>query len=124
MKLIILLIVFCAATASSFAADSLRPGMTAEQVVKLKGQPYYETEHYSHRTGEKVLLYTQKKETKTVDEKQIMDSQTNWPTLHRITVTRACDVGDIFVEVSQGVVKSVIPANTTLAYGPCQIGTL
>lgn len=111
-------------TTNSFAAESLRPGLTVDQLIALKGQPYYQTEHYSHIKGEQVWLYTEKKANKTVDEKQIIDPTNQWPTLNRKTVTRTCDVGVVFVEVSQGIVKNVLPANTTLPYGPCVIETV
>lgn len=120
-----LTLLFCLASFTpSFAAEPLRSGLSAEQLVTLKGQPYYQTEHYSQRKGEQVWLYTKKKEEKSVDEKNITDAETQWPTLYRKTVTRTCEVGDIFVEVSQGIVKSIIPANTAMAYGPCVVETL
>lgn len=125
MKIGIPFVLLCIITISdSLASEPLHPGLTAEQVLTLKGQPYYQTEHYSHQKGQQVWLYTQKKEDKTVEEKKIIDSETKWPTLYRKTVTRTCDVGDVFVEVSKGVVQSVIPANAAMAYGPCVVVTL
>src|SRR3989338_3104218 len=125
MKLFILLILLCITFVStSLASDSIQSGLSEEQLIRLKGQPYYQTEHYSHKKGEQVWLYTKKKEDKTVEERNIVDAETQWPTLYRKTVTRTCDVGDVFVEVSQGVVQSVIPANAAMAYGPCVIATL
>lgn len=119
---IILSLFFCS---QSFylRAQEVHVGIKQEELISIKGQPYYQTEHYSNRPGEQVWLYTKKETQKQVDEKQIVDDKTGWLTLYRKTVVRTCEVGDIFVQISQGVVKSIIPAKVNTTYGPCSIET-
>lgn len=113
------------AVSVSLANTSLpiKPGLKEQQVLTARGQPYYQTENYTTRHGEQVWLYTKSKAQKTVNEKKIMDEKTHWLTLYRKTTERTCQVGDIFVEMSQGIVHSVMPANENMAYGPCVIET-
>lgn len=110
--------------APAYAVGPIRPGMTTDQLIAIKGNPYYQTEHFANRTGEQVWLYTKKKEEKTVEQKEMLDPQTNWQTLYRKTVTKTCEVGDVFVQVSKGQVQSVNPANSAMSYGPCTITSL
>ncbi|MBX7149929.1 hypothetical protein K1X76_12740 [bacterium] len=122
MKHFLLSTIFALAPFVTYA-QTITPGMKAADVTALKGQPYYQTSHYSHKPDDQVWLYTKAESNKKVDEKQITDTQTNWPTLYRKTVERTCQVGDVFVEVTNGVVKNVIPANNKMSYGPCSITT-
>lgn len=124
MKKSLILSILALLSLPVLAVETVKPGITIQQVINIKGQPYYQTENFAHKTGEQVWLYTKKKEDKKIEEKKIMDTQTNWPTLYRKTVTKTCEIGDIFIEVSQGVVKNVIPANNSISYGPCLIETL
>lgn len=124
-KKYLFLYVFCLfGSQLAIADDTLRSGMKASEVIAIKGQPYYQTEHLAHKKGDEIWLYTKNKEDKSVDEKRIIDQQTNWPTLYRKTTTKSCAIGDVFVEMSHGVVKSIIAAKNSMAYGPCVISVL
>ncbi len=127
------LLVFCvdflalATTTETSQPDNslqiIKPGMTVSELISQRGQPFYQTENFSHSSGDQVWLYTKKKTQKTVNENQERDTATQWLMLHRKTVTRSCEVGDVFVTISKEKVVAVKPANADIAYGSCVVET-
>ncbi len=96
-----------------------------EWMVKLAlGEPFYGTEHHPiYQDYEQVWLYTKQESTNNVTEEQIIDPQTNWPTIHRKTSTKRCTVGDFFILYDRGVVDKIAPDPEKKIYGSCTIET-
>ena len=97
-----------------------------EWMVKLAyGDPYYATEHHPKFVDyEEVWLYTKPEVTDDVNEERILDPvNNNWPTVHRTTHKKRCQVSDFFVLWDRGVVQSVHPDTERKTFGTCTIET-
>ena len=94
-----------------------------EWMVKLAwGEPYYGTEHHPiYKDYEQVWLYTKTDVEQKVNEETI--SQNGWPTLHRTTETKTCQVGNYFLLWDRGVVDKIVPLSSKEVYGTCTIKT-
>lgn len=92
-------------------------------MVKLAlGEPIYGTEHHPIYTDyEQVWLYGKTETTRDVKENKIIDSQTNWPTIHRYTTIKKCNVSDFFVLWDRGVVVAIKPSPDRNINGTCTI---
>lgn len=100
----------------------IKPGDNAWMSKIAFGPPYYDTEHHPIYTEyEQVWLYTKEKRDKDVTENKIIDPETNWPTIHRLTREKTCTVGDFFVLFDRGVVDKIVKDNSEKIYGSCQI---
>lgn len=96
-----------------------------EWMVELAlGKPFYATEHHPKFVDyEQVWLYTKPEVTQDVTENQIFDRQTNWPTIHRVTHKKTCNVSDFFVLWDRGVVQEVRHEPAPQVHGSCTIET-
>lgn len=98
-------------------------GFNAWMVELALGKPFYGTEHHPIFTDyAEVWLYTRPEITQDKTENKIIDSQTNWPTIHRITKIKVCTVGDFFVLWDRGVVQKITPADAK-TQGKCTLET-
>lgn len=99
-------------------------GFNAWMVELAWGKPYYGTEHHPIYTDfEEVWLYTKPHVIREINENKIIDPQTNWPTIHRFTKTKTCQVGDIFLLWDRGIVNEIKKADTHTVHGSCTIET-
>ena len=96
-----------------------------EWMVELAlGKPFYATEHHPVFVDFKqVWLYTRPLVTEDVSEDRIFDRPTNWPTLHRMTHKKTCNVSDFFVLWDRGVVQEVHKEIHPQVHGSCTIET-
>ena len=94
-----------------------------EWMVKLAwGDPYYGTEHHPiYKDYEQVWLYTKPDVEEKVKEETI--NQNGWPTIHRTTETKTCQVGQYFLLWDRGVVDKIITLTDKQVYGTCTIKT-
>jgi len=92
-----------------------------EWMVKLAlGEPFYASEHHPvYVDYQQVWLYTKKEIIDSKMENQIIDPQTNWPTVHRVTNRKTCTVGDFFVLWDRGVVEKVTTDPEKKIFGSC-----
>ncbi|EKD42528.1 MAG: hypothetical protein ACD_73C00119G0002 [uncultured bacterium] len=92
-------------------------------MVKLAlGEPLYGTEHHPIYTDyEEVWLYAKPEISRDVKEDKIIDPQTNWPTIHRYTTIKKCNVSDFFVLWDRGVVVAIKPSPDRNINGTCTI---
>ncbi len=103
----------------------IEDGDNAWMVKKALGEPFYVSEHHPQFTDyEEVWLYTKSTPQKQVRESKIIDPQTHWPSVHRVTTTKQCMVGDFFVLFDRGVVKKKQPDTSEKVYGSCTIETI
>ncbi|MDO8519098.1 MAG: hypothetical protein Q7T11_02915, partial [Deltaproteobacteria bacterium] len=58
-----------------------------------------------------------------VTENRIFDRQTNWPTIHRVTKKKSCNISDFFVLWDRGVVQAIHRESTPQVHGSCTIET-
>lgn len=101
----------------------IEEGFNAWMVELALGKPFYATEHHPiYQDYEEVWLYTRPDGTQNVVENRILDRQTNWPSLHRITTTKICQVAGFFVLWDRGVVVTVHQADRKV-HGTCTIET-
>ena len=99
-------------------------GFNAWMVKLALGEPFYGTEHHPKFVDyEEVWLYTRPQVNQDVSEKRIIDSQTNWPTLHRTTRKKTCNVSDFFVLWDRGVVQDIHKETHPQVHGSCVIET-
>lgn len=99
-------------------------GFNAWMVKLALGEPFYGTEHSPIFTDyEEVWLYTKPDVTQDITKERIIDSQTNWPTIHRVTRKKTCNVSDFFVLWDRGVVQAVHTATDKKVHGSCTIET-
>lgn len=96
-----------------------------EFMIKLAvGEPFYASEHHPvYVDYEQVWLYTKNEVNENKQETKIIDSQTNWPTIHRITTKKQCTVGDYFLLFDRGVVDKIVPESDKKVYGACSAQT-
>ncbi len=94
-----------------------------EWMVELAlGKPFYGTEHHPVFVDyEQVWLYTRPETKVSVNEERIIDAQTNWPTVHRKTTKKTCNISDYFVLWDRGVVQDIRQANEKSVHGSCTI---
>lgn len=94
-----------------------------EWMAKLaKGDPFYGTEHHPVFVDyEQVWLYTREDIQENKIENQIMDPQTNWPTIHRKVTKKKCTIGDFFVLWDRGIVVNIKRDDSQKIYGTCTI---
>jgi hypothetical protein len=86
------------------------------------GEPYYATEHHpTYKNYEEVWLYTRPDIKTTVKERDFLDPRSNWPSLHRITITKTCNVNDFFILFDRGVIESIKKAETEAVQGSCRV---
>lgn len=105
-------------------AGEIDKGFNAWMVKCSLGEPFYGTEHHPVFTDyEEVWLYTKNDVKSDRKENQIIDPQTNWPTIHRIETTKTCAIGDFFVLWDRGVVQAIHPDPAPKVYGTCTIET-
>lgn len=108
--------------------------MISEQKVELGynewmtglalGEPYYKSEHHPiYKDYEQVWLYTKNQVDQTVNEEKIIDTQTNWPTKHRLIRIKTCLIGDFFLLFDRGVIEKIVPDHSGKRYGSCTIET-
>ncbi len=97
-------------------------GFNAWMVKLALGEPMYGTEHHPIYTDfEEVWLYSKPEVTKDVKENKIIDTQTNWPTIHRITTSKKCNVDDFFVLWDRGVVAAINKSKNHNINGTCTV---
>ncbi len=102
----------------------IEPGYNAWMVKLAIGEPFYRSEHHAiYKDYEEVWLYTKLKEEKNKSEENIIDTVTNWPSIHRVTRTKSCKVGDFFILFDRGVVDKITPEPSEKVYGSCEIST-
>ncbi len=96
-----------------------------EWMIKLAvGEPFYGTEHHPRFVDyEQVWLYTKPDVKEDIREEKMIDRQTNWPTIHRTTTKKTCNVGDYFILFDRGVVEKVVPDTERKVHGSCTIET-
>jgi hypothetical protein len=127
--------------AMSAADRELFQGLTEEQKNNLKegrivegynewmvtmalGKPFYKSEHHpTHKNYEQIWLYTKKIDDKKIKEDRIIDPQTRWPSVQRITKVKTCTVGDFFVLFDRSVVVKTVPDDSNKVYGTCLVST-
>lgn len=107
---------------AKIAKGQIDIGFNAWMVKMALGSPLYGTEHHPVYTDyEEVWLYSKPDVSTKVQEDKIIDPQTNWPTIHRITTTKKCNVDDFFVLWDRGVVVSINEARDHNINGTCTI---
>lgn len=105
-------------------SGKIRIGYNEWMVRMAVGEPFFRTvQNTVKKKQEDVWMYTRKIEDKRVSETKIIDSQTGWPSVRRVTQTKTCVVGDFFVVFDRGVVTKISDADDKKVYGPCQINT-
>lgn len=94
-----------------------------EWMVELSiGRPFYATEHHPiYEDYEQVWLYTRSDTKVQTKEKNYLDPRSNWPTLHRITTKKTCQVNDFFILWDRGVVTSIKKAKDGGVQGSCRV---
>lgn len=87
------------------------------------GQPFYSVEHDPRFIDYEIVeLYTKNVVKSDVQEKRIVDRQTNWPSIHRTTRKETCQVGDYFLLYNRGIVEKIVKAKPK-HHGRCVIET-
>lgn len=108
---------------------NLREGRVEEgynewMVMLALGKPFYKSEnHPTHKNYEQIWLYSKKIDERKVKEDRLIDPQTRWPSVRRVTRIKTCTVGDFFVLFDRGVVVKTIADDKNKVYGTCQIST-
>lgn len=104
--------------------QKIKTGYNEWMVTMALGAPYYKSEHHPvYKDYEQVWLYVEEQVTTKNFENEIIDPQTNWPTVHKKKWKKTCKVGDFFVLFDRGVVKKIVPDKSKKVYGSCQIRT-
>jgi len=102
----------------------IKEGYNAWMIKLALGEPYYGTEHHPiYKDYEQVWLYTKEDRDESVKEQEIVDPETNWPTIHKVTRIKSCTVGDFFVLFDRGVLEKVVQDTSEKIYGSCSIHT-
>lgn len=98
----------------------VQEGFNEWMVRMALGEPFYATEHHPiYVDYEQVWLYTRPDVVEQVKEEKIIDPQTNWPTVHRTTRKKTCNVTDFFVLWDRGVLLKTVATNDKKQYGSC-----
>lgn len=104
--------------------QKVREGYNEWMVSKAFGEPYYKSEHHPvYKDYEQVWLFVREEVTTKNFENEIIDPQTNWPTVHKKKWKKTCKIGDFFVLFDRGVVKKIVKDKSKKVYGSCQIRT-
>lgn len=104
------------------ARGEIEPGFNEWMVETALGKPFFATEHHPVFTDfQQVWLYTKPEVIETVNEETIIDPQTNWPTVHRKTTKKTCNISDYFVLWDRGVVQDIRKATERSVHGSCTI---
>lgn len=109
---------------SKIAQSEVETGFNAWMVTLALGEPYYKSEnHPVYKDHEEVWLYTRNQLEEDKNEEKIIDPVTNWPSIHKVTRTKSCQVGDFFLLYDRGVVDSIVKDDSGKTYGSCTINT-
>lgn len=107
---------------AKISSGEIENGFNAWMVKLALGEPFYASEHHPIFTDyQEVWLYTKKEIIDSKMENQIMDTQTNWPTIHRVTNRKTCTIGDFFVLWDRGVVEKISPDPEKKVFGSCTV---
>jgi len=105
-------------------AGKIETGYNSWMVTLAIGEPFYKSEHHPIYTEyEEVWLYTKPEVDKTEKTEKIVDSVTNWPTIHKFTRVKICTIGDFFILFDRGVAEKIIKDKSEKIYGSCTIET-
>lgn len=109
---------------SHISEGKVETGYNAWMVTLALGEPYYKSEnHPVYKDYEEVWLYTRNDIQEDKNEEKIIDPVNNWPSIHKSTRTKTCQVGDFFLLYDRGVVDKIVKDTSGKTYGSCTITT-